>query len=395
MEYLINDTVYIQIDKELKELIAFMDFTLKFYKTNKTVVEKIENIIKITVRKLSIPKRNDAKYIGDECIFVDNKFYVFDSRKRKIEVPFNHIDSDEVIMEVEDGSDPLAIYYYVMEAIIRYKLVMNKNTLMLHSAGVKYKNLVIAFPAWGGTGKTNLLLALLKKGAEFYSDDLLFLNDSSIISSYVKPLNLFNYNLEWFPDIKVKMSYKKKILIKLMEQIHCLHQFTFSHLNPDSIIVKSLGVFDKYSKGITNIKVPVYEVFPMNKIGKNDYLNVIIHLVRSDVNKPKIEKVGLDSFIESIDGCHKEEWIRFNKYHNMFKYLSGESIDIVHNIGIKEKEIMRKSLKDTPIYFLYVPRIGMTKDNFNESIKLIEERIINSFNKEQISQKNFSKTKNH
>lgn len=375
MNYLINDIVYLTIDKDHKEVIDFLNKTLIKYRVTEDKFIH-DDVINIEVSLLT--ESNDTVFtaIGDECVYVDGKFYLLDNRKKRVEFPFSRLNEESVQIAAEPGCDPEGLYYYVIETIMRYKLIMTKDTLLLHSSAVCYKDARIVFPAWGGTGKSNLLLALLENGAEFYADDLVFLNKDSQIAAYSKPLNLFNYNLKWFPEIKKTISMSRKFLFLIAELTSYLYKLLFS-LKTDFIMTKVFGILDRYSKGVTNIKVHADEVFQGVNIGQPGTVDLVLQLVRSNVNTPVIEKSNVRYLVESMDGCHKEEWVRLFGYYQKYKFLSGESCeDLISIISEKEKKLLETSLKNTPIYIIRVPLEGMTKDNYTVSINQIQELIV-------------------
>lgn len=376
MQYLLNETICINVNSSLREVVNFLDHTLEYYKVNKFDRNNHANVIAIEIEPIDKANLNSARYIGNDSVYCNNKFYIFDSRKKMIEVPFDQLPKDIISIEVESGCDPSVLYYYIVEEIIRYKLITEKDTIMLHSSAVKYKDNIIVFPAWGGTGKTNLVLALMRRGAEFYSDDLLFLNNYGYATPYVKPLNLFNYNLQWFPDIKSQIGIKKKVIIKTTEVIVSMNNRLSRFIHPDNLFLKGLKIIDKYSKGITNIKIPIFKLFPNIKIGQISEVDSIIHIVRSDTVEPILQEMDINKFIETMEGCHKEEWTRFSTYQNMYQYLSGNSISVDTNIAQKEKQILESALKNRTVNTLKIPMEGMTDKIFIKSIEIIENRLL-------------------
>ena len=66
----------------------------------------------------------------------------------------------------------------------------------VHSGVVARSDLVVAFPAGSGFGKTTLTAALISQGFDFISDEALVLDDSGMVLPYPKPLALSPWSAE-------------------------------------------------------------------------------------------------------------------------------------------------------------------------------------------------------
>lgn len=66
----------------------------------------------------------------------------------------------------------------------------------VHSGVAARKDLIVAFPAGSGFGKTTLTAALVSKGFDFISDEALVFDDSGIVLPYPKPFALSPWSAE-------------------------------------------------------------------------------------------------------------------------------------------------------------------------------------------------------
>lgn len=371
MQYLINDCIKITIDPTLIELVSFFDKALYYYKCDRL---RITNNVNDHIHLMKLNKNNEyLKFVDAESVFDGKKFFIIDSRSKLIEVPFNQFSNKEIEMEVEEGCNPASVYYYVIESLVRYKLLTNHNTMMLHASAVEFNNINIAFPAWGGTGKTNLVLTLLDCGAKFFSDDLVFINDKGEMIPYIKPLNLFNYNIKYFPRLGSSRGIKKKLLELVINSFHLIYKFLSLFLRSDGIVVNALKVILRYSKDVTNTKMSIAEAFGETAIASSGELDYLFQIVRTTTEEPKVSMLLLDNLINTLEGCHKEEWARFTKYQNMYAYLSGLPCYIDDVILNKEKEVLQRALDHKPVFLLEIPNKGMSKDCAVECIGLINQ----------------------
>jgi len=89
---------------------------------------------------------------------------------------------------------------YLLEFGLRRRLA-NKGYALIHASGVKIDGLVIVFPAWRHTGKTNTMLSLIRDGGGYLSDDRVWVHKSGSVRGYPLPVNMLPYNFESFPEL--------------------------------------------------------------------------------------------------------------------------------------------------------------------------------------------------
>lgn len=132
------------------------------------------------------------------------------------------IDSDDVVIFFK--SHPIDKFYMnaigvflqaqVFEPVMYLKL-LERNILFMHAAGVSTAEDGYLFPAYGGTGKTTLSVALLNHGYKLLGDDLLFVDIAGQrVHSYARPLHLFTYNIRNLHGAKVPLRYQVAIYTK-------------------------------------------------------------------------------------------------------------------------------------------------------------------------------------
>ncbi|MBF0686353.1 MAG: hypothetical protein IR158_05470 [Cellulomonas sp.] len=99
----------------------------------------------------------------------------------------------------------------VLEPVMYYKL-LHSGVLFMHAAGVTKDGEAIALPAYGGTGKTTLSIALLAQGFRFLGDDLLFVDTTSgIVHPYPRPLHIFTYNVRSLVGARIPLRYRAAV----------------------------------------------------------------------------------------------------------------------------------------------------------------------------------------
>jgi hypothetical protein len=102
----------------------------------------------------------------------------------------------------------------VLEPVMYLKL-LEENILFMHAGGVTKGDMGILLPAYGGTGKTTLSMALLNQGHKLLGDDLLLVDiDAGIVHPYPRPLHIFTYNVENLRGATIPFKYRFAVYFK-------------------------------------------------------------------------------------------------------------------------------------------------------------------------------------
>ncbi|MCJ8498595.1 hypothetical protein MVI27_10020 [Chryseobacterium salipaludis] len=88
------------------------------------------------------------------------------------------------------------LMYMIQIALLR------TDSVLIHGAAVAKNGKAILFPSWGGVGKTAILNDFVKKyNYQVIGDDLFILTKNGKILSFPKPMVLYPYHKNLFPDL--------------------------------------------------------------------------------------------------------------------------------------------------------------------------------------------------
>lgn len=123
-------------------------------------------------------------------------------------------------IEVDAKSD-CEIAFFTVEMLIRM-YAPKYGVIFMHTAAFRYMDKICTINAFGGVGKTEVMLKALEKGAEFLSDDFAIYNSKGQVFPYSKRIYLCEYP---YDDWMLKLTGKSKALWKLK-------QWCVKHPNP-------------------------------------------------------------------------------------------------------------------------------------------------------------------
>lgn len=238
----------------------------------------------------------------------------------------------------------------LMEWRVRQNL-LNEGFSMIHASGVKYNGESIVFPAWRHTGKTNIMLTFLNRGAQFMADDRLFIGSEGTVRGYPTDLHLLSYNYRSFPELAPRspLSKIRDKISKTVGRITSQNSSIFSkgiNLMNDAIISRD----DWFASE---------ELFPESKTVLETDLNKIVLLRTTTSHEPHIVSLERSELTDSLCAINNYEWDQHLLETALnLRALSGDPTfeNSVRNV-IEGQRTVFNSIPDTvEIQMLCVPR---------------------------------------
>jgi len=237
--------------------------------------------------------------------------------------------------------------------LIFWDQLLKQNATFIHASGIVRKGDAIIFPAWPETGKTSLIVALLKldKSLMMLSDDYVILSASGDAYPYPRPFAVYSYHTSLFLDY-----FKKRPLdLFRLKMAHILKKFNI----PYSRLQKTLNITEP-------LWIPWSQVFPDRLASKGKLKRVYLLTKTSLSSGFKITPVNLEVIIKHAYLCI---------IYDLLAPLMQDAIALtsfgfmnVFNDLQKHLEILRKSLKGCELYNVILPR----NTNFNKiAVKIL------------------------
>ncbi len=92
-------------------------------------------------------------------------------------------------IKLQDGYRLKRILNFLDSTIRLYVGRVCRDKLFIHAGSVGWKDRAIIIPGRSGTGKTNLVAALIKAGATYYSDEYAVLDSHGFVHPFARPLS--------------------------------------------------------------------------------------------------------------------------------------------------------------------------------------------------------------
>ena len=141
--------------------------------------------------------------------------FFFDPNHEMVRIDFANFDKGTTVLKVSPDFNQHFLYIIVLY-LISFKAILH-GAVFCHASAVNYRGKTMLFPAWRHTGKTNLMLALLKAGGELIADDGVLLFENGEILSYSKRIHLLYFNFLANPNLYTKIDTATKSLLGFVE----------------------------------------------------------------------------------------------------------------------------------------------------------------------------------
>jgi hypothetical protein len=167
------------------------------------------------------------------------------------------------------------LFFNFLEPIINYKLI-DKGFCLIHSSCFIFRGKGYLVNAYPSSGKTSILLKMLKKGADYLSDEMTIISKNGFSYSYPTPISLHDYNF----NKNLSRNLNKKMIIKmyLSKMFRVLTQGVVKFpIEVDPILLLNEGrVVDKCRVGISFlIKNSINDGLEKEEIKENIIENIM------------------------------------------------------------------------------------------------------------------------
>lgn len=264
-------------------------------------------------------------------------------------------DQRQIILETDRPSFEILIWLLQLS-------LLQVGCTFIHGAAVEKDDRVLAFPSWGGVGKTALVNFFVKnEGFKLLGDDLFILNQEGKCFPYPKRLVLYSYHKKIFPESFAKSN--RKFLVP-----------PFLLRNSNSLIRKIKPFIGKYPKLMNylrlhdpqSIKIPPSKVFGKDKVlGEGNYKLEGIFWLNKDSQAKVIRKKQIFQISSRIFGSTLNEFdLRCLK---MLNIALGAGLIKETDTFLAWHKILNKGLEKVPKFLIDIP-IGVKIEDIGKEI---------------------------
>jgi len=282
-------------------------------------------------------KTRDLYYLGREAAYNED-FFILDRKGSKLLFDPESVFSGGEI-KVESGFDE-DMFATILESVIFMRLLL-ADIIPVHSCSIELSGEGILFPAWGGVGKTQLLLNLTSNGARFVSDEWTFIRNDLLLSFDIDFLML-DYDLRKYAD-KIRLSFLDRQRLVLGSKIN------------SNAIKPLLSYFNLI---LSNKKYDPEKIFPA--ITRKTKLEKVCLLQKSSREILQKEKSDVNVLADKLTISFFHENRTLFYFYNLYKYALQRNNKILDTIHSTYAQKLSDSIRDKRTLTLTLPMC--TKD---------------------------------
>jgi len=251
----------------------------------------------------------------------------FDPNNKIARIDFSNFDTALTKLTVSNDFNTHFLYILILY-LISFKSIRNEG-VFCHASAVKYRSKTIIFPAWRHVGKTNLMLELLKDGAELISDDGIIYYKNGQIITFSKRLHLLYFNFLSNPDLLEGADDHTSKLIDFVDQARSGH-------------------YELSDRTIEEVQKLIRVRLPNSLITKKEFkpamnkCNLIVHLNKkvSDTDLPtELVEIDLETLsVKTTESC-LFELDHFVEAYKISSLIEGKISNIMDNNSNKIRDI--------------------------------------------------------
>jgi len=277
--------------------------------------------------KVVIP--NDAVVMDQGSYYTDNGTYYEISRNYAYSVNFK-FGNLRIVM---DRHSKELLSFHIILIFVR----LFSELLFLHGAAARICGKNILFPAWGGAGKTHLLLSMLRNGYQYIADDIIVVEPSSnTILPFQKTFNLLSYNFYDNRDLVKHLSLKKRFAFG--QWILILRMIDLLPFSESSITHKLCAQIERMFSGLIGYSLDAGLVSSTPVVDRQDIVSGTFYLKRinSDNLFVKIGSFDKKSFVEKMKICLDREKSEGTNVFRRFAFASEDFRNVTNELHSKE-----------------------------------------------------------
>ena len=304
-------------------------------------------------------KRGEAGFTDDAFIVLNNK----SSLQHKTRIPFDKIgERCEIICERGLSTIPL------LTSIINLTM-LNKGILPVHASAFVYNHAGVLVNGWPRGGKTGMLLAFMNRGAEYISDDWIYVSsDDSRMYGLPEQIQVRDWYLQFLPQYQAVIGSKKRMEMRFLK---LLLRITGKLSRPkegrQGLLSKLLRRINLGVERQLSIHVHPHKLFGKESCISSGHLDKVFIAVTHEQPGVMVRPAQLQTVIRQINSQLLYEQQTLMSFYLMFKFAFPEKTNnTIEQYETLQYQLLTRILADKEIYNVYHPFEAPLPEIFTE-----------------------------
>jgi len=250
--------------------------------------------------------------------------------------------------------------------------LLKTHATFIHAVGIEIDGKALLFPSWGGVGKTAIAKGFVQDlGWKLLGDDLVILSEEGICYGYPKPMVIYPYHENVFPELFAQG--KGPIAPKWLNS-----SLTLAALAVKPILRSFPGLLQfARRRNPQSARVKPSAVFGKNSLSPNAQLHTVVWIDRvSGISEPVLMPGGksLPSRIFGSTLREQDPWCV-----NLTHIACGLGIISARDVYPVWMDVLEQSLRHVEGWVLYIPADLPVQDVFSSVQNILESVLEENF----------------
>jgi hypothetical protein len=313
---------------------------------------KFEGEPDITVRfvpklELKSPLRH---MVMGEAGFTDEMFIAVEG-DHKASISLDQIGHQcEIVCESGASSVPQLVSVVNLTAL-------SKGIMPIHASAFQFKGIGVLASGWPKGGKTSSLFAFLSKGAQFVSDDWLYVDHDGKVYPLLQPIKLHDWQLEHLPEFRSRISSGKLRKMKLVKAADSLERKLPESLREGFAPTQAYHLVMRYlNKKQRHVYISPAKLFGDQATASAAPFEKLFLTLSHESQDIVVREMQLDAALDKLVFSLMYEWQEFIAYYIQFRYaFPGRANPVIDELEKRQRELLATILTGKSIYMVHHP----------------------------------------
>lgn len=286
--------------------------------------------------------------------FDNDEFYVVTGNGLKpyhVQFPFVALGQPcRIICETGTKEIPL------LNLVINLRMLA-KGLIPIHASAFVSEGIGVVVNGWPNGGKTSTLFSFLTHGAQFVSDDWLFVDSEGKIYGLMQPIKLSDWQLNQLPDYQPKVRRTKHWTIQGIRWLDTVMQAARESIHDDFLPAK---IFYKGLKQLNSsqrhVNLSPETLFGSDMVSPTGRFDVLLLTLSHEISHIAITPMATDIAIERLLAALYYEWMQWEEYYVQYLYaFPHRSNTLMDTSRRKQRELLESILANKRIFAVNHP----------------------------------------
>lgn len=234
---------------------------------------------------------------------------------------------------------------------------LSKGIMPIHASAFQFRGVGVLASGWPKGGKTSSLFAFLSNGAQFVSDDWLYVDHDGKVYPLLQPIKLHDWQLEHLPEFRSRISSSKLRKMKLVKAADSLERKVPDSLREGFVPTQVYHLMMRYlNKKQRHVYISPSKLFGDRATAPAAPFEKLFLTLSHESQDIIVREMSLDAALDKLVYSLMYEWQEFMAYYIQFRYaFPSRANPVIDELEERQRGLLGKILAGKSIYMVHHP----------------------------------------